>query len=105
MNVEDFIFTRSNKIQQSFTETVACSTPLSHTVKKSFGNTRSYNKKINVFGCLAEVLLARIRLWIYMDKLYSVGKRFIKRLIIDDITIIQVGSYKGFIDSKQALLW
>ena len=30
-----------------------------------------------------------------MDRLYSVGKRFIKRLIKDDITIIQVGSYKG----------
>ena len=31
----------------------------------------------------------------YIGQIYSVGKRFIKRLIVDDITTIQVASYKG----------
>ena len=34
---------------------------------------------------------------------FSSGTRFVTRLIVDDITIIQVGSYKGFINSKQVL--
>ena len=31
----------------------------------------------------------------YIGQIYSVGKRFIKMLIVDDITTIQVASYKG----------
>ena len=31
----------------------------------------------------------------YIGQMNSVGKRFIKRLIVDDITTIQVASYKG----------
>ena len=41
----------------------------------------------------------------YMDRLSSVGKRFIRRLIVDDIAITQVGSYEEFINSKQGLPW
>ena len=41
---------------------------------------------------------------LYLTHSILLEKRFIKRLIVDYIAIIQVGSYEGFINSKQALL-
>ena len=38
-------------------------------------------------------------------QIYSAGNRFVRVLIGDNITIIQLGPYKGFINSKQVLPW